>query len=196
MPERVDRSEAGPPGDTGAVVPKEPPAGPGDAVAGGDPDRHVFDLSFSIGSSKPSLTDVLSPETIERLRSGGSLSDADLATLRSAFDRPEDVKVVVAPPRKFEWRWEGDKAARDRGTEPATYYEALSGRPDPMRGFFVTSRRLLDIVTWIVALGIPLGLVALGILTGESPETIFFMGFLGLFVGMLFKHSLPKTPFG
>jgi hypothetical protein len=72
----------------------------------------------------------------------------------------------------------------------------LTGRPDPMRGFFIRSRQLLNVVTWFIALGIPVGLVTLGIVTGASSETIFFMGFAGLVVGMLFKQSLPKTPFG
>ena len=128
------------------------------------------------------------------LRSGQPLSADDLEKLRSAGD--PSVAIVPGNVRRFRWTWKGDDSARDTGSEPATYYEAFTGKPDPMRAFFVTSRRLLDLVTWIIALGIPLGLVTLGIVTGASPDTIFFMGFAGLVVGMMFKYSLPKTPFG
>jgi hypothetical protein len=107
-----------------------------------------------------------------------------------------NVVIVPARARTFRWKWKGDGPARATEPEPATYYEALTGRPDPMRGFFIRSRQLLDVVTWFIALGIPVALVTLGIVTGASSETIFFMGFAGLLVGMLFRQSLPKTPFG
>jgi hypothetical protein len=124
--------------------------------------------------------------------------DADGADPTLPADPTGDPNVVIVPGsvQKFEWNWKGNDLARDTESEPATYYEALTGQPDPMRGFFVTSRRLLNVVTWLIAVGVPLGLVTLGIVTGESPDTIFFMGFAGLVVGMLFKHSFPKTPFG
>jgi hypothetical protein len=107
-----------------------------------------------------------------------------------------NVVIVPGRARTFRWKWQGDDPARATEPEPATYYEALTGRPDPMRGFFIRSRQLLNVVTWFIALGVPVGLVTLGIVTGASSETIFFMGFAGLVVGMLFKQSLPKTPFG
>jgi hypothetical protein len=81
-------------------------------------------------------------------------------------------------------------------TEPATYYEALTGIPDPMRSFFVTARRVMNIISWIVALGLPLALVTLGIVAGESPETIVVLGLAGLLIGMLVRHTFPRTPFG
>jgi hypothetical protein len=128
------------------------------------------------------------------LRSGQPLSADDLEKVRSAGD-PNAV-IVPGSVHRFRWTWKGNDSTRDAGPEPATYYEAFTGKPDPMREFFVTSRRLLDVVTWIVALGLPLGLVTLGIVTGASPDTIFFMGFAGLVVGMMFRYSIPKTPFG
>jgi hypothetical protein len=114
------------------------------------------------------------------------------------FERSGDRDTVIVPgsTQKFEWHWSGDGTAGDPEREPATYHEALSGRPDPMRGFFIASRRLLDVTTWIIALGVPLGLVLLGVINGAPPETIFFVGLFGLIVGMLFKHSFPRTPFG
>jgi hypothetical protein len=98
--------------------------------------------------------------------------------------------------RRFQWTLGSEEAKPDAESEPATYYEALTGRPDPMRGFFVTSRRILNVVTWIIALGIPVGLVTLGVVLGESTETIVIMGIAGLIVGMMIKVSFPRTPFG
>lgn len=114
------------------------------------------------------------------------------------FEQSGDRDTVIVPgsTHRFTWHWRGDDTAGDTEREPATYYEALSGRPDPMRGFFVASRRLLDVTTWMIALGVPLGLVLLGVVKGASPDTIFFVGLFGLIVGMLFKHSFPRTPFG
>jgi hypothetical protein len=104
--------------------------------------------------------------------------------------------IVPGAARTFRWKWKVNDPARATEPEPATYYEALTGRPDPMRGFFIRSRQVLNVVTWFIALGVPVALVTLGIVTGASSETIFFMGFAGLVVGLLFKQSLPKTPFG
>jgi hypothetical protein len=98
--------------------------------------------------------------------------------------------------RRFQWTLGSEEPKADAEPEPATYYEALTGRPDPMRGFFVTSRRILNVVTWIIALGIPVGLVTLGVVLGESSETIVITGIAGLIVGMMIKVSFPRTPFG
>jgi hypothetical protein len=97
---------------------------------------------------------------------------------------------------RFEWTLGGKEAERHAEPEPATYYEALTGRPDPMRGFFVMSRRILNIVTWTIALGIPAGLVTLGVVLGEPLESIVIMGIAGLIVGMMIKVSFPRTPYG
>jgi hypothetical protein len=118
------------------------------------------------------------------------------STLPAGLAGDHNVAIVPASAQKFKWTWKSNKQARETGSEPATYYEALTGQPDPMRSFFVTARRLLDVVTWVIALGVPLGLVALAIVTGQAPDTIFFMGFAGLLVGMMFKRSFPRTPFG
>jgi hypothetical protein len=98
--------------------------------------------------------------------------------------------------QRFKWTWRGGTHDGEEKIAPATYYEALTGRLDPMRGFFVSARRVLNIATWLIALGFPLGLITLGVVTGESPDTIFFMGFFGLIVGMMIKYTLPRTPFG
>jgi hypothetical protein len=105
-------------------------------------------------------------------------------------------KEVPGSVHRFEWTLGSEGPKPDDAPEPATYYEALTGRPDPMRGFFVTSRRILNVVTWIIALGIPVGLVTLGVVLGESTETIVIMGIAGLIVGMMIKVSFPRTPFG
>jgi hypothetical protein len=118
------------------------------------------------------------------------------STLPAGLAGDHNVAIVPGSAQKFEWTWKGNEQARETGSEPATYYEALTGQPDPMRSFFVRARRFLDIVTWVIALGIPLALITLAIATGQAPDTIFFMGFAGLVVGMMFKRSFPKTPFG
>jgi hypothetical protein len=105
-------------------------------------------------------------------------------------------KDVTGSEHRFEWTLGGEEPKPDAESEPATYYEALTGRPDPMRAFFVTGRRILNVVTWIIALGIPTSLVTLGVVLGESTETIVLMGIAGLIVGMMIKVSFPRTPFG
>lgn len=124
--------------------------------------------------------------------------DADGAEVMTAAELAGDPGVVAVPGsvHRFEWTLRGNEAERDAEPEPATYYEALTGRPDPMRAFFVISRRILNAVTWIIALGIPAGLVTLGVVLGEPLESIVIMGIAGLIVGMMFKVSFPKTPFG
>jgi hypothetical protein len=108
----------------------------------------------------------------------------------------DGMKAIPIGEQRFAWTWRGGTPDGEEKIAPATYYEALTGRPDPMRGFFVTARRVLNIVTWLIVLGLPLGLITLGIVIRESPDTIFFMGFFGLIVGLMFRYTLPKTPFG
>ncbi len=216
MAERRDESDS--PRDAQPPTPADP-VDPGPFVK-------AFDLQFSLGSMRPLPSDFFTADTLERLRSGGQLSADEIAKLQAATSvdssmvarllesleaagftpvddpagnatpQPFDTVIIPGSTRKFEWQWTGDGTAGDPEREPATYYEALSGRPDPMRGFFIASRRLLDVTTWIIALGVPLGLVLLGVIKGAPPETIFFVGVFGLIVGMLFKRSFPRTPFG
>lgn len=151
-----------------------------------------FGRTFRLGKS---LSDgVLPPEAIERLSAGGEPTESELATMRSALGEPDAI-VEPGQVRRFEWKWDGQAGTDDGRAEPATYYEALSGRPDPNREFLVTSRRVLNAVVWIMAIGIPLGLVTLTVLTGQSPETIFFAGIFGAIVGMMIRTSFPRTPF-
>src|SRR5687767_3024561 len=59
------------------------------------------------------------------------------------------VKLVPGDTRTFKWEWRGpdcNDAPKPKpddllspDTKPATYYEALSGRRDPMRNFFITA---------------------------------------------------------
>jgi len=114
---------------------------------------------------------------------------------------PDDpgVKIVEGPTRKFEWKLDspaGDADQPELEDEPATYYEALTGRRDPQREFFVTSRRLLNVTVTLIALGIPVVLVAVGILGGADLPTIVLLGIAGLVVGLMFKSTFPRTPFG
>ena len=118
--------------------------------------------------------------------------------------RPPDRELGETTPagtRRFRWEWRRPETTTPTESgpldrEPATYYEALSGRPDPMRDYFVNARRVLNWIVTATATGLPLGLVALGLLTGQSFETIFFMGLGGAIVGLMFHSSFPRTPFG
>ena len=105
--------------------------------------------------------------------------------------------VVPGSVRTYEWRWPGER--KPTGTaddfEPATYYEALTGKRDPQRDFFITARRILKVGVWLIALGLPIGLVALAITAGQSGETLFVVGLAAFIVGMMFKASFPRTPF-
>jgi hypothetical protein len=214
----------------GKKTQQTPQAGTPPAETSAAPGFDTLELKFSRGFGERLPIDVLSPEAVERLRSGGALSAEDLEKLQSAAgvsgfvgsllqaalpaadqerhaDGAEvttaaelagDPGVVAVPGsvHRFEWTLRGNEAEPEAEPEPATYYEALTGRPDPMRGFFVMSRRILNIVTWIIALGIPAGLVTLGVVLGEPLESIVIMGIAGLIVGMMFKVSFPRTPFG
>ncbi|CAN5580697.1 hypothetical protein BH23CHL6_BH23CHL6_00150 [soil metagenome] len=94
-------------------------------------------------------------------------------------------------PRKLEL----SRSFQDVEDDPATYYEALTGRRDPARDTFVSARRAINLLVWILALGLPIGLTALTIATGQSLDTIVFVGIGALIVGMMFRSSFPKTPF-
>jgi hypothetical protein len=107
----------------------------------------------------------------------------------------DGMEAVPIGEQRFAWTWQGGTHHGDEQTAPATYFEALTGRPYPMRGVFVTVRRVLSIVSWIIVLGLPLGLITLGVVNGESPDTVFFMGLFGLIVGVMFRYTLPKSPF-
>lgn len=109
--------------------------------------------------------------------------------------------IIEGPTRRFEWTLgpPTDQAAGDDGglgRPPETYYEALSGRPDPHREFLVTARRTLNLIVTLTAVAIPVGLVALTIVTGQTLETIVFAGIAGAIVGLMLKTTFPRTPFG
>ena len=122
---------------------------------------------------------------------------------------PESLGVPSVPEdtRTFKWEWRGadrnptaDEAPPPGDLlppdeKPATYYEALSGRRDPMREFFITARRTIRIGVWLIAIAIPVGLIALTVATGQSFETIVFVAIGGAIVGLMFATTFPKTPF-
>ena len=140
-------------------------------------------------------TGSVSARLFDALLSAGALEVGTTVEGRLAPVLADDANVLLVegPTKTIEWQWsDRDSTPAPR---PATYYEALSGRPDPHREFFVTSRRILSGIVIAIAIGLPLGLVLLGIAVGESAETIFFMGMFGLIVGLMFKKSLPGTRF-
>lgn len=115
---------------------------------------------------------------------------------------PPETDVDSIPISSREFKWElGDTsepvdAEPGRNEKPATYYEALTGKPDPNREFFLTARRGLNLIVTVLAFSIPIGLILLGIVTGADLQTIVFMGIAGLIVGFMIKTSFPRTPFG
>jgi hypothetical protein len=178
-----------------------------------------FERSSEFSGQLP--LDVLPPEAIERLRAGGDLTPEEMAMLRSralADSGPMGRLIGAAitsglfretgrgqtsqgpelpgEVRTYEWKWPTPTDQPPPVIEPATYYELLSGREDPHREFFVTARQLLNVVAWVVAIGLPLLLVGIGVASGESPETIFFMGVFGLIIGVMIRKSIPRSLFG
>ena len=119
-----------------------------------------------------------------------------------------DLSQAQVTQRRWEWTWppQQDTALADTADvetpspdaldePPVTYYEMLTGRRDPHRSFFVAARRVGRLVTWTLVLGLPVLLVTIGVVTGQSLETIFFMGIFALIVGLMVQRSLPRTPF-
>ena len=119
------------------------------------------------------------------------------------FGRPparDDPNVTIAegPADTFEWKWGGvDESANepDLGRKPRTYYEALSGKPDPHGDLFVRARRLLNLSVTLLAIALPIGLMTLAFATGADLQTIVFAGIGGAIIGLMFKSTFPKTPF-
>jgi hypothetical protein len=121
------------------------------------------------------------------------------------FGKPPPVDdestLVRGPVQRFEWRLGGppEDATPDDdglGRPPATYYEALTGRPDPNREFFVSARRWLNRAVTLIALAIPVVLVAIGIVARADLQTIVLLAIVGAGVGLMLKTTFPKTHFG
>lgn len=132
--------------------------------------------------------------------------DARTFTVRRRFtfgrgpgrDDP-NVTIVEGPARTFQWKLGGiheTPSEPDNHEKPMTYYEALSGKPDPHREFFITARRMLNLSVTVIAIALPIGLMALAFVTGGDLQTIVFAGIAGAIVGLMFKTTFPKTPFG
>jgi hypothetical protein len=134
--------------------------------------------------------------------SSTELPGARSFTFRKSFSlgrrAPGDANAGLAPgtTHRFEWTWDPPGTAPASNRQPATYYEALTGKPDPMRGFFVSARRTLNAIVTVIAVAIPVGLVTLGIVVGADLQTIVVMGIGGLVVGAMLKSTFPRTPFG
>ena len=110
---------------------------------------------------------------------------------------PDDPAVTVVPGPAHTFRWQlGGEPEAGRQQAPRTYYEAFTGEPHPATDMLVSARRFLDLALWAIALGFPAALVVLGIVNGEPLETIVLMGAFGAGIGLLFRHSFPRTPFG
>lgn len=107
-----------------------------------------------------------------------------------------DSVVVPGSVRSFEWSWSNERGSRTADTQPATYFEALTGGRDPARSFLVTARRIINGLVWVIALGLPLVLVVVALATGQSAQTVVVVGIAAFAIGMMFRHSFPRTPFG
>lgn len=112
-----------------------------------------------------------------------------------------NVRVVEGPTKVFEWRLgdpqvPDDEPAGGLGGPPQTYYEAFTGRRDPQREFFVTARKWLNRGVIATALAFPVVGLAIGFLSGADLPTTLLLGFAGGIIGLMFKTSFPKTPFG
>jgi hypothetical protein len=138
------------------------------------------------------------PESNEQPDSGKTFSYRKTLSFGTPLPADEGATVVPGEIKRFRWQLGGQNAEADGQpeVEPATYYEALTGKPDPNRSFFVSARRILSLVLTGIALGIPLLLIGLGLATGADIQTIVFMGVAGLIVGLMIKSSFPRTPFG
>ena len=108
------------------------------------------------------------------------------------------MSVVPGEERRWEWSLGNDHRSAERTDEvqePATYYEAFTGRRDPQRDLFIRVRRVLNAIAWAVALGLPAGALILTVATGQDLQTIVLMTFAAFAVGMLLRRSFPRTPF-
>lgn len=112
----------------------------------------------------------------------------------SSGEPPADLrKDSDASPQIATKRYEckfGGGAERPPEREPATYYKALTGQPNPMRDFFITSRWILSIVTWAFANALPVGALILALATHQSSETVFFIVFAATLVAGMIKATL------
>jgi hypothetical protein len=171
--------------------------------AGGTLTPQELALVHAAATAPGSIAGVL-PDVLDRIAAPAEVQRSDVAV-------PGDIPGSA---HSWTWTWRPGGAAhgaatgqrpgapapgmlaRDHVAEPATYYEALSGQRDPHRDVFIAVRRILNLVTWAIALGLPVVLVAIAVLTGQSFETIVFTGIGATVVGLMFKHSFPRTPFG
>jgi hypothetical protein len=135
--------------------------------------RRTFTLGRPTPSDDPNVTIVEGPAQTFEWKRGGGLGHDDREAQRESVEEPPD-KLIG---------------------KPMTYYEALSGKRDPQRDFFITGRRLLNLSVTLIAIALPIGLMALAFVTGADFQTIVFAGIGGAIVGLMLKTTFPKTPF-
>ncbi len=133
---------------------------------------------------------------LSRQAEASSSTDASVDALAAGVPADGSFLTVPGSERTFVWQWPGKPGRDVVEREPATYYEALTGKRDPDRNFFITARRAINLLVSAIALGLPIGLTALAIVTGQSLETIVFVGIGASIVGMMIRSSFPRTPFG
>jgi hypothetical protein len=155
----------------------------------------------------------LTPEELARVRAaalgegplgrlvGGLLAEGEGArpgdareAVHGADDDAPDTVIVPGNLRRFEFEWR-PKDRREEA-EPTTYYEALTGQRDPARDFFITARRFINAVVWVIALGLPVAVIVLTMATGQPTQTVVIAGVAAAVVGQMFRASFPRTPFG
>jgi hypothetical protein len=187
-----------------------------------DPDAAAREMRFErpFGITRQVPGDVLPPEAVARLRAGGELTPEELARVRAAAlgegplgrlvgrlmaggkqaSRDEahgpggSDTVASETVRQFAFEWR--PTARPDQPEPATYYEAFTGQQDPARDVFIRARRVINGVVWAIALGLPVAVIVLTIATGQSAQTVVVAAVAAAVVGMMFRSSFPRTPFG
>jgi hypothetical protein len=164
----------------------------------------------------------LTPEELAKVRAaalgrgplgrlvGGLLTGGDRAPVSGTDGKPaptaetseeaagpaRDGESVVVPGdlRRFDLEW--PLSDRSHEHRPATYYEALTGERDPARDFFITARRVLHIIGWVIALGLPLTVILVTIVTGQPAQTVVVSGAAAAVIGLMLRSSFPRTPFG
>jgi hypothetical protein len=100
----------------------------------------------------------------------------------------------AGPTTIHEWRYEPG-VEQEPEPAPRTYYEALTGRPDPAAARLVKVGRAIHLLVTLLAIGLPIGLTLLMIALGEPLETIVFFAIGASIVGLMLKSTFPRTPF-
>jgi hypothetical protein len=153
------------------------------------PEPKKFSFNLFIGR-KPDLDD----STYKRL-----LEEAT----REAESSPDGVGIASTPAREFRLTFDRGLPRIAEGDSPpgqpmtpeqareAEAWERLSrigtgAYPDTAR-----LHRILRNVVTVVGAAIPIAMLILGIASGQTQETVFFMTFGGLIVGLMIMKTIP-----